>query len=139
MKAPPPRYITGTAIATLAQAFGYPNHPHMQDWEYEVSSFADLEKYMAAYVSTADDDIRFLLMEMILETSNNKDRDFDWIAAIWPRVKALLTACFPLHAPTVYYWSCFDVEDIADTFYISAAMRELWLEQTDHAAQSNPQ
>jgi hypothetical protein len=99
----------------------------MQDWEYEVAKSSDIERYFEKYASVNDDDIRFLLMEMIIETSN-EDIDFDWIANVWPRVQFLLKENFALHEYTVYYWCCFDNENIEDCFYITACMREFRVE-----------
>lgn len=129
MNEPKYRYATGEAIQTLVKEFAYPYHANMQDWEYEVAKLGDIEKYFSKYDSTNDDDIRFLLMEMIIQTSN-EDYTFDWIAEIWPRVQALLRKNFVLHEYTVYYWCCFDNDNIEDCFYITASMRMLWNEQS---------
>ena len=126
---PQPRYVTDEAILALVKEFDYPYHANMQDWEYEVAKFDDIEKYFAKYDSTDDEDIRFLLMIMIIETSN-ENRCFDWISEFWPRVQALIRKNFLLHEYTVYYWCDFDNENIEDCFYITASMRTLWNEHS---------
>nr|WP_295865996.1 hypothetical protein [uncultured Chitinophaga sp.] len=129
IKAPVARYPTYEAIQALARAFNYPYDQHMQDWEYEVARFADIEKYFTTYETSDDDDIRFILMEMIIETSN-EDRYFDWKGQVWPKVYSLLKKNFLLHAYTVYYWCDFDSERIEDSFSITPEMRGLWEEQS---------
>lgn len=129
IKAPAFRCPTYNAIQALVKEFNYPYHQHMQDWEYEVARLDDIEKYFVKYDATDDDDIRFTLMEMIIETSN-ENRYFDWTGKIWPNVYSRLKKNFLLHAYTVYYWCDFDSESIEDYFYITPEMRALWEEQS---------
>ncbi|ASZ11191.1 hypothetical protein KTO58_19250 [Chitinophaga pendula] len=129
MNEPKPRCVTDIAIQTLATELDYPFHANMQDWQYEVAKFDDIEKYLAKYGSTDDDDIRFLLMEMIIETSH-EGWSHNWILNVWPRVECLLRKNFLLHEYTVYYWCCFDNENIEDCFHITISMRMLWNEQS---------
>lgn len=125
MKVPAFRCASQNAIQILAAAFKYPYASDMQDWEYEVATLSDIEKYFEKYTSATDDDIRFVLMEMIIETSNQTE-ELDWITVFWPRVVLLLKSNFDLHAYTIYYWSCFDNDNVEDGFYITAYMRTLW-------------
>lgn len=125
MEVPAFRWASQDAILILATAFKYPYESDMQDWEYEVARLSDIEKYFEKYTSVTDDDIRFVLMEMMIATSNQAG-DFDWITVFWPRVVVLLKSNFSLHAYTIYYWSCFD--NVEDGFYITACMRTLWQE-----------
>lgn len=134
MKEPPFRCVTYIAIQSLVNEFGYHYDSNMQDWEYEVAKLGDIEKYFNKYNTTEDDDIRFLLMEMIISTSN-ENHDFNWVAEIWPRVQALLKEKFSLHEYTVYYWCDFGNENIEDCFYITASMRMLWNELNYHLNQ----
>jgi len=126
MSAPQFRCATYDAIQTLVKEFGYPYHHNMQDWEYEVAKFDDIEKYFTKYESTDDDEIRFLLMEMILEASDHHPS----LAAIWPRIQSMLRKNFSLHEYTVYYW-CYSLsDDVEDMFIVSPYMRTLWKEMT---------
>ncbi|NIG56960.1 hypothetical protein [Chitinophaga sp. Cy-1792] len=126
-KIPNYRYPTRAAIDFLAAEFNYRNEPHMQDWEYEVASAEDLDKYFAVYSRVNDDDIRFTLMMMIIEVlGTNDETNKDWL-----RAKQLLIENFSLHEYTVFYWCIFDNEHIEDCFYITPLMRKLWQEQAE--------
>jgi hypothetical protein len=127
MKQPTFRCPTQIAIQTLAKEFSYPNDSYMQDWEYEVAVLSDIEKYFTKYAATNVPDIRFTLAKMMLETSN-ENSEFDWLSAVWPRLRQLLLANFELHEYTIFYWCSFESENIDDTFYISPYMRQLWNE-----------
>lgn len=123
MKAPTCRSVNGQAIQTLVKEFNYP--AITQDWQYETAQLSDIDKYFAKYHATNDDDIRFLLMEMILQTCE-ESRHSDWISNHWPTVKLLLQSNFHIHEYTVYYWCVFQNEDVEDCFYITGPMRTLW-------------
>ena len=129
MKEPKGRYVTGKAISFLAKEFNYPNEDWMQDWEHIVADYKDVNRYFETYMASTDDDIRFALMEMIVETSN-EGWESGWITEIWPKVKQLLTANLCLHEYTIYYW-CYSLSDnIEDMFSVSPYMRNLWKELT---------
>ena len=129
MKEPKGRYVTRDAITFLAEEFNYRNEDWMQDWEYIVADYKDLNRYIELYTTVTNDDIRFALMEMIIETSN-EGWDLGWSTEIWPGVKQKLVDNFPLHEYTVYYW-CYSLsDDIEDMFNISPYMRDLWKELT---------
>lgn len=129
MKEPKRRYVTGTAISFLAKKFNYRSEDWMQDWEYIVADYKDVDRYFETYIAEANDDIRFALMEMIIETSN-EGWNSGWMNDIWPKVKQILTDNFSLHEYTVYYWCCFSGNDAEEMFTISPYMRILWKELT---------
>lgn len=129
MKEPKFRCVTYNAIQILVREFGYPYDENMQDWEYEVAKLEDIKKYFEKYDKAENDDIRFTLMEMIIETSN-EGWNSGWLTEIWPKVKQMLIENFTLHEYTIYYW-CYSLSDnIEDMFEISPYMRNLWKEQT---------
>ncbi|RFS21422.1 hypothetical protein DVR12_16115 [Chitinophaga silvatica] len=122
------RFPTGDAIQELAAEFEYPFDINRQDWEYIVPTIDDIEKYFTKYATTNSEDIRFLLMIMMLETSNS-GVDLKWIKNIWPRVMVLLKEDFQLHEYTMFYYCCWDNEDINDAFFVTPYIREFWGKQ----------
>lgn len=137
MQEPKGRYVTGKAISFLANKFNYPNEDWMQDWEYLVAEYKDINRYFETYAAEADDEIRFALMEMIIETSN-EGWDSGWITEIWPKVKQILTDNSSLHEYTIYKW-CYSLsDDIEDMFNVSPYMRYLWKELTGNDFISTP-
>jgi hypothetical protein len=54
------RWPTREASDSLAERFGLPNHPGMQDWEYEVADANRLHEFLPALEgSDLTDDERF--------------------------------------------------------------------------------
>jgi hypothetical protein len=137
MKEPKGRYVTGHSIVFLARELNYRFEDWMQDWEYIVADYKDINRYFELYATATNDDIRFTLMEMIIETSN-KGWEVGWITEIWPGVKQMLTDNFHIHEYTVYYWCSSFSDDIEDMFNITPYMRLLWKELTGTEFKSTP-
>ncbi|UCJ05809.1 hypothetical protein KTO58_19230 [Chitinophaga pendula] len=131
------RYVTKAAVTFLANKLNYPSEDWMQDWEYLVAEYKDISRYFELYAAEADDNIRFTLMEMMIETSN-RGWDADWITEIWPKVKQMLADNFHLHEYTVYHWCYAFSDDIEYMFLISPCMRKLWKELTGYNFISTP-
>ncbi len=99
------RYPTAEAIANLAVRFNVPNHPEMQDWEWEVADSSRLDEYLAVYNSgELTDDERFTLMETIIQAFENAPGELD-AHPHWGATLSILGVNFDLHAYTVWYWS----------------------------------
>jgi hypothetical protein len=125
MTEPKPRYGTANAINKLAKELNLVNKNNMQDWEWEVAEAKDIEKYLLHYNSLIDEDEKFVLMEIIIQaTTNQKEPDFIKYVS---QVISLLQENFNLHEYSIFYWSCFDSEELNDCWEISPFMREIWL------------
>jgi hypothetical protein len=119
------RFPTPAAIDALAERFGLPNHPHMQDWEWEVADSARINEFLAA-LETGDltDDERFTLMETVIqsfeELGTPLERDPRWL-----RVLAILEGNVLLHAHSIWYWSCVDEPDSENHWRVTPFLRSL--------------
>jgi hypothetical protein len=122
-----PKFRCGTkeAIERLAQELKLPYGDYMQDWSYEVANPEDIEKYIDHYRLTLDEDKKFVLMEIIIQSINDQADEKDFIK-YWDRIRGTLKADFAIHEYTIFYWSCFDSENIEDTWTITPSMREIW-------------
>ena len=119
------RFPTRAAIDSLARRFGFPNTPSMQDWEWEVADPERIEEFLAAYSSgELSDDERFTLMETIIQSFEESDRDFETDAQ-WSEVLNTLDEHIELHAYTVWYWSYLDDEDPANWFWVTPWIRKV--------------
>ncbi len=116
------RFPTAAAIDSLARRFDLPNHPGMQDWEFEVADPARLDEFLAAYDDgTLDDDERFTLMMTIIEScetafgetghTQNNDRQ-------WHRVLEYIRRDVDLHIYSLWYWA--DPDNATDDSWIVA-------------------
>ena len=116
---------TRKAIDELAEELNLPNETWMQDWPYEVVIPEDVEKYIEHYEKLTDEDKKFVLMEGIIQATEDQDTGV-YFLKYWNRIKPLLENDFYIHEFTVYYWSCFDNKNIKDCWKITPFMRQLW-------------
>lgn len=122
-----PTFRCGTrkAINELAEELNLPNEKWMQDWPYEVVIASDIEKYIDHYETLVDDDKKFVLMEGIIQATEDQTTE-ELFLKYWERVKLILERDFNIHEFTIYYWACFDIENIEDCWKITPLMRQLW-------------
>lgn len=125
------RYPTRAAIKSLAERFDFPNHPGMQDWEYEVADPARIDEFIAAYESgELDEDERFTLMETLLESFEEQETELEDDKR-WHTVLGLIETHIDLHISTVWYWSDLENDDLELCFRITPFMRAI-LERHKH-------
>jgi hypothetical protein len=107
----------------------------MQDWEWEVSDHTRIGEFLAVYESEGiSDDERFSLMEMIIQSYEDLallggDLSSD---ARWQHVLALLERRIPLHAHSVWYWSCSGKECEDDLFCVSPFIHQILAAHWEH-------
>lgn len=116
---------TRQAIDELAQELDLPNEPWMQDWPFEVANPHDIDRYIAHYKTTLDDDKRFLLMEAIIQATTEQENEADFIR-YWQIIKPILTENILTHEYSIYDWCCFEETDLQYCWKITTDMRELW-------------
>ncbi|MEM6801100.1 MAG: hypothetical protein AAF696_06825 [Bacteroidota bacterium] len=127
MKIQEPDYRFGGNWQELADLFGYTLDKHAQDWTYTIAEADKIEEYVQAYnTSIVHEDSKFSLMEMILQALNDQPTP-KLLQSKWLAVKQLLDQDFELHTYTIFYWCCWDNEDLSDGWEISPQMREFWL------------
>jgi hypothetical protein len=122
---PPVRYPTREAIDKLSKKLNLRHEDWMQDWPIEVVVFSDIEKYLACYETLTDEDEKFVLMEAIIDATENQKTEDSFIAYCC-RVKQLLQKDFGIHEYTIHYWSCFETDSLEDCWRITPLMRQLW-------------
>jgi hypothetical protein len=120
---PPQRYPTAAAINSLANRFGFPNFPDMQDWSWEVADARRLDEFISAYSGgVLNDDERFVLMEIILQSFEELPNPLD-LDPRWRSVLAALDQNIALHRCTVWYWAQLDSNDAEEQFRVTLDMR----------------
>lgn len=97
----------------------------MQDWEWEVANPLDIEKYIQHFLSLDDEDKRFALMEIIIQATTDQEKTADFFK-YWSCIKPILEANFLLHEWSIWYWSVFDNDDLADCWLVTPYMRAIW-------------
>jgi hypothetical protein len=132
---PKPRYGTAKAIDELAKELNLPHEQWMQDWPFEVANPDDIEKYIAHYKLIFDEDKKFLLMEAIIQATTDQRQMTDF-EKYWDVIKPLLTENFSIHEYSIFYWSCFETDDLTDCWTISPNMRKLWNDNHERTTNS---
>jgi hypothetical protein len=122
---PKPRYGTAKAIDELSKELNLLHERWMQDWPFEVVNPDDIEKYIAHYRVTVDEDKKFLLMEAIIQATTEQRRQTDF-EKYWNIIKPLLIDNFSTHEYSVFDWSCFETDDLTECWTITPNMRQLW-------------
>ena len=127
-----PQFRSGTqkAIEELATELGLPKGSYLQNWSYVVGEPEDIEKYIAHYRSTSDEDKKFVLMEIIVQAIDDQSEK-DLFIKYWNEVKPILKEDFKIHEHTIHYWACFDAGSLYEEFEVTPNMRELWNEVND--------
>lgn len=118
---------TRKAMDELAEELNLRFEEWMQDWPYEVADPADLDKYLDHYQTLSDEDKQFVLMETIIQATNDQDTD-ELFELSWKKIEPLLEKDFAIHEYTIHYWACFDNDHLEDAFRIAGNMRLLWFE-----------
>ena len=125
MTEPKYRGATKKIMIELADELQLPFDDTMQDWPFEVVNPADIDKYISHYMSTSNDDKKFLLMEAIIQATTDQKTSADF-NKYWGLIKPVLTSNFLLHEYSIYNWASFDEPDIKYCWTITPNMRDLW-------------
>ena len=126
MEQPKLRFVTQKAIEELTRNLNLEfDLEDYQDWEFIVGKSADIAKYIEYYISEIDDDNKFALMEIIIQATEEQEVENDFIKYS-EIVQRLLSENFQLHEHSIFYWSCFDINNLEDCWRITPIMRSLW-------------
>lgn len=123
-----PKFRCGTkkAIEELVATYKYPYESWMQDWPYEIADSKEIKNYFEHYALQTDEDKKFSLMEMLIQSLEDieDDKDFE---KYWLQLKKLITQDFKIHEYTIFYWSSFG-KKLSNCWNITPKMREIWKE-----------
>ena len=107
-----PKFRCGTqqAIEELSKELKLPYDETMQDWSYQVAEPDDIEKYLAHYKLTTNEDKKFVLIEMILQALLEQKIPKQLLYH-WEKTSEILTNDFNIHEYTIDYWLRYTKED----------------------------
>ena len=124
-KHPAERFWTAASIDSLAERFGLPNDPDMQDWPFQVADPGRIGEFMAAFEDfEGEPDIRYTLMDLLLQSFEELEGELGTNES-WRKIVTRLDRDFAIHAYQVWYWSALDL-DLDDAWRVSAFLREIW-------------
>jgi hypothetical protein len=131
------RHPTRAAIDSLANRFGLPNSPEMQDWEWEVADSNRISEFLAAYESgELTEDEKFVLMEIILQSSEDSDESF-LKSTTWKKILALIEQNIKIHVSSVWYWANLEEDNLEDSWRITSFMRQTLEKHKEQFAQQD--
>ena len=122
-----PTFRCGTrkAMDELSIELGIPLDSGMQDWSYTEGNPDDMEQYLAHYRSLNDEDKKFVLMEFMIQATEDQKTEARFLHYC-KEIQPLLQADFKLHEYTIHYWCCFELENLEDAWKITPFMRAIW-------------
>jgi hypothetical protein len=122
-----PTFRCGTrkAIDELAEELNLPNKLTMQDWSYEVANPNEIDKYISHYNLATDEDKKFVLMEIIIQATEEQNTE-ELYQKYCETINLILQTDFKLHEYTIHYWACFDNENLDDCWKITKLMRQIY-------------
>lgn len=128
MEEPKFRCVTLRAIEELTKDLNFEVKDDLQDWEFLIGDYKDIEKYIQHYERETNTDKKFALMEIIIQTlTDQKDED---VKMYWNTIQFLLKENFKIHEYSIFYWSCFENENLDNCWQVTPFMRSLWKERT---------
>jgi len=81
-------------------------NPHwgaMAGHSYTPGNPNDIQEYLDHYMRLIDDDKKFTLMEMILDSLANQSTEANFFK-FWQRAKSILIKDYSIHEFTIHYW-----------------------------------
>jgi hypothetical protein len=122
-----PNFRCGTrkAIDELAKELNLPNNEWMQDWPFEVIVPADIQKYIEHYQNLSDEDKKFVLMEGIIQATEEQPTE-ELFTKYWNIIKLILENDFHIHEYTLHDWACFDSKNLDECWRIAPLLRQFW-------------
>jgi hypothetical protein len=97
----------------------------MQDWEWEVADPERIEEFLSLYEAGGlDEDERFALMEILIQSFEDSARDLATDPA-WKRLLALLERNLDAHRYSVWSWSAVEAAAPRDMWRVSPYLRAL--------------
>lgn len=75
----------------------------MAGHSYTPGNPEDIQQYLDYYERFSDDDKKFTLMEMILDSLAKQPDEFEF-SRFWKKIEPILIADYSIHHYTVYYW-----------------------------------
>ncbi len=80
-----------------------PNWESMAGKSYTPGNPNDIQEYLNYYVQLKDDDKKFTLMEMILDSLADQPNEADFLK-YWQKAKPILIKDYLIHEFTIHYW-----------------------------------
>lgn len=107
MDEPPFRCSTKKSLDELAIELNLresiPYWDSIAGYSYTPGNSEDTQKYIDYYTQLKDDDKKFTLMEMILDSLADQPNEADFLK-YWQKAKPILIKDYLIHEYTVHYW-----------------------------------
>ena len=122
-----PEFRCGGNWQELADLFGYEIEQHDQDWTYTIVEPNKIGDYIQAYeTKITNEDTKFSLMEMIIQSLTEQENK-TLMNEKWKQIEPILNRDFELHKYTIYYWCCWENDDLNDCWEVTPLIRKFWI------------
>lgn len=128
MNKPPYRFSTKKALTELEIELNLkeknPNWESMAGKSYTPGNPNDIKEYLDYYDQLNDDDKKFTLMEMILDSLADQPNESAFFK-YWQKAKAILIEDYLIHEFTIHYWKDMTEENFVRSEIMSPEIRNL--------------
>ena len=121
------RYTTENTIKSLIKKIALPSLDYnCQDWEIVVANSSLVDSLLNEYIKREDldEDEKFTLMNIIIESANDYWREYKEPHKSMDMIKNIIMNDYILHRETIIYYACFSV-NLEDAWEITPYMRSI--------------
>ena len=101
-----------------------PNWESMAGKSYTPGNPNDIQDYLDHYLQLKDDDKKFTLMEMILDSLADQPNEADFLK-YWKKTKPILITDYLIHEFTIHYWKDMTTEGFLRSNIMTPLIRDL--------------
>lgn len=128
MNEPPFRFSTKKVLNELATELKLrekiPHWDSMAGLSSTPGNPEDIQAYLTYYAQLKDDDKKFTLMEMILDSMAHQPNERDFMK-YWRKVKPILIEDYVIHEFTLHYWKDMRTQNFERSDIMTPLIREV--------------
>lgn len=128
MDEPPFRCSTKKALDELAIELNLseknPYWNSMAGLSYTPGNPKNIQEYLDYYLELKDDDKKFTLMEMILDSLADQPNETEFIK-YWKKIKLILINDYLIHEFTIHYWKDMTTENFVRSDIMTPLIKDL--------------
>ncbi|WP_373551509.1 hypothetical protein [Haliscomenobacter sp.] len=128
MDEPPFRFSTKKALDELATELNLrekiPHWDSMAGLSYTPGNPEDIQTYLVYYAQLKDDDKKFTLMEMILDSIAQQSNETEFMK-YWRKVEPILIKDYVIHEFTIHHWKDMTTQNFERSDPMTPLIRDL--------------
>ena len=122
------RFVTTKALDELEKELNLkeriPTWESVAGLSYTPANYKDIEQYISFYKTLKDEDLKFALMEMIIQAVVDQPNE-SLLINYWNKVRPILINDYTVHEWTIYYWKDMNEGNFENCKFLSPLIYEL--------------